>query len=141
MPPFERVVVETTGLADPGPILHALMTDRDLAGVYALDGVVTTVDALLGIDTLARHREALRQAAVADRIVLTKTDVPDARADATRARLATVNPGAPVLAAVRGAIAPSALFGNGPYDTAAREPDVRGWPLFPISKTQRFSLS
>src|SRR6187399_355982 len=55
VPPFERVVIETTGLADPAPILHALMTDRDLCEVYALDGVVTTVDALTGLSTLERH--------------------------------------------------------------------------------------
>src|SRR6185503_944021 len=73
VPPFERVVVETTGLADPAPILHALMTDRALCETYTLDGVVTTVDALTGLDTLTRHDESLRQAAVADRIVLTKT--------------------------------------------------------------------
>src|SRR5262252_5612779 len=60
VPRFERVVVETTGLADPAPILHALMTDRDLSEVYALDGVVTTVDVLTGAHTLERHAEALR---------------------------------------------------------------------------------
>ena len=79
VPPFERVVIETTGLADPAPILHALMTDRALCGAYALDGVVTTVDAVTGLATLDRHEESLRQAAVADRIVLTKTDLAEAR--------------------------------------------------------------
>jgi G3E family GTPase len=127
VPRFERVVVETTGLADPAPILHALMTDRDLCEVYALDGVVATVDALTGLATLARHDEALRQAAVADRIVLTKTDLPGARAAEVGERLAAVNPGAQVLAVVRGEIAPSALFDCGPYDTADRQPDVRAW--------------
>ena len=127
VPPFERAVIETTGLADPAPILHALMTDRDLCEVYALDGVVTTVDAVTGLATLARHREALRQAAVADRIVLTKTDMPEAEADAVKARLAAINPGAPLLAAVHGAIAPGALFGAGIYDAAGKHPDVQAW--------------
>jgi G3E family GTPase len=127
VPRFERVVVETTGLADPAPILHALMTDRDLCEVYALDGVVATVDALTGLATLERHDEALRQAAVADRIVLTKTDLPGARAAAMEERLAAVNPGARVLTVVRGEIAPSALFDCGPYDAPARQPDVHAW--------------
>src|SRR5712672_1559755 len=79
VPRFERVVIETTGLADPAPILHALMTDRDLCEVYALDSVVATVDAVTGLATFEHHAESLRQAAFADRIVLTKTDLPDAR--------------------------------------------------------------
>src|SRR5262245_48753535 len=127
VPRFERVVVETTGLADPAPILHALMTDRDLCEVYALDGIVATVDALTGLATLERHDEALRQAAVADRIVLTKTDLPGARAADVGERLAAVNPGARVLTVVRGEIAPSALFDCGPYDVAAKHPDVNAW--------------
>jgi G3E family GTPase len=127
VPPFERVVVETTGLADPAPILHALMTDRDLCEVYALDGVVATVDALTGLATLERHDEALRQAAVADRIVITKTDLPGARAATLGERLAAVNPGARVLAVVRGEIAPSALFDCGPYYAAGKHPDVHAW--------------
>jgi len=127
LPPFERVVIETTGLADPAPILHALMTDRDLADVYALDGVVTAVDAITGLVTLDRHAESLRQAAVADRIVLTKTDVPEARAHALRARLAAINPGARVLEIVRGEVAPSALFDSGLFSTAGKHPDVAAW--------------
>lgn len=124
---FERVVVETTGLADPAPILHALMTDRDLCEVYALDGVVATVDAVTGLATLEHHAESLRQAAVADRIVLTKTDLPGARTAAITQRLAQFNPGAPVLAVVRGAIAPSALFDCGLYNAARKHSDVRTW--------------
>ena len=127
VPQFERAVIETTGLADPAPILHALMTDRDLCEVYALDGVVTTVDAVTGLATLERHREALRQAAVADRIVLTKTDMREAGASAVKARLAAINPGAPVLAAVHGAIAPAALFDAGIYDASGKLPDVQAW--------------
>jgi G3E family GTPase len=127
VPPFERVVVETTGLADPAPILHALMTDRDLCEVYALDGVVTTVDAVTGLATLERHADSLRQAAFADRIVLTKTDLPGARTAAITQRLAQFNPGAPVLTVVRGAIAPSALFDCGLYNAARKHSDVQTW--------------
>ena len=127
VPPFERVVIETTGLADPAPILHALMTDSRVCEVYALDGVVTTVDALAGLGTLDRHSEAMRQAAVADRIVLTKTDLPEAQTTAIRARLASVNPGAPLLTVVSGAVEPSALFDCGPYDIGSKHPNVHAW--------------
>ena len=127
VPQFERVVVETTGLADPAPILHALMTDRDLCGVYALDGVVTTVDAVTGLATLDNHVESLRQAAVADRLIITKTDVPEAQTRELRARLAHINPGASVLEVVGGAVAPSALFDCGFYDPSGKHPDVQTW--------------
>ncbi|MEA3153607.1 MAG: hypothetical protein QOK44_1196 [Betaproteobacteria bacterium] len=127
VPPFERVVIETTGLADPAPILHALMTDRDLCEVYALDGVVTTVDAITGIATLDAHEESVRQAAVADRIVITKTDVPESRSAALTERLSKINPGASVMEVVRGAIAPSALFGCGLLDATRKIVDVQAW--------------
>jgi G3E family GTPase len=127
VPPFERVVIETTGLADPAPILHALMTDRDLCEVYALDGVVTTVDAITGITTLDAHDASLRQAAVADRIVITKTDVPESRPAALIERLSKINPGASLIEVVRGAVAPSALFGCGLFDAARKIADVQGW--------------
>ena len=71
--PFKRMVVETTGLADPAPILHTLMTDPLLASRYRLDGVVTTVDGVNGGSTLDNHEEAVKQAAVADRLLLTKS--------------------------------------------------------------------
>ena len=127
VPPFERVVVETTGLADPAPVLHALMTDRALSEIYALDGVITTVDAVVGLATLDNHEESLRQAAVADRIVLTKTDVPEAQTAAMRARLAEINPGASLLEAVSGAITPSALFDCGPYAPGNKHAEVQAW--------------
>ncbi len=127
VPRFERVVIETTGLADPAPVLHALMTDRGLCEVYALDGVITTVDAVTGLATLDRHPESLRQAAVADRVIITKTDVPEAQAAALRARLEKINPGAAMMEVVGGAVAPAALFDCGFYDTAGKHPDVRAW--------------
>jgi G3E family GTPase len=110
LPRFERVVIETTGLADPAPILHALMTDPAVIETYVLDGVVTTVDAVTGVQTLERHPESVRQAAVADRILLTKTDVAQSDAGALTERLTAINPDAPVTAVVDGAIGASALF-------------------------------
>jgi G3E family GTPase len=73
--PFERVVIETSGLADPAPILHALMSDAGLSERLALAGVVATVDAVNGLGTLARHPESVKQVAVADRLILTKSDL------------------------------------------------------------------
>ena len=93
--PFKRMVVETTGLADPAPILHTLMTDPLLATRYRLDGVVTTVDGVNGASTLDNHEEAVKQAAVADRLLLTKIDIADApKLDELKHRLQHLNPGA-----------------------------------------------
>ena len=127
VPLFERVVIETSGLADPAPIFHALMTDRDLSGVYALDGVITTVDALLGLATLDQNEESRRQVAVADRIVITKMDIDGVRTDALKKRLALINPGAQMVEAASGVIAPSVLFDCGFYDVAGKHPDVSAW--------------
>ena len=124
VPPFERVVVETTGLADPAPILHALMTDRDLCGVYALDDVVTTVDAVTGLATLDRHAQAVRQAALADTLIVTKTDVSAASTEAIRARVARMNPGARLLTVVRGEIGAAQLFGSATPREARRIDDA-----------------
>jgi len=126
VPRFERVVIETTGLADPAPILQALMTDPVAAERLALAGVVTTVDAATGAATLDRQREAVKQAAVADRLVLTKTDLLPASADLL-ARLAAINPSAPVLQATFGQIEPDRLFDGGLYDPAGKAPDVQIW--------------
>jgi G3E family GTPase len=110
VPPFEHVVIETSGLADPAPILHALMSDADLSPIYELDTVVTTVDAITGLPTLERHIESVNQVALADRIVLTKTDVCGTRTDSVLGRIARINPRVSVLRAVRGEIDPADLF-------------------------------
>lgn len=129
MKPFRRIVIETTGLADPAPILNALMGHPYLALRYKLDGVVTTVDAVNGLATIARHREALRQVAVADRIVLTKTDLPEAgeHAAALARRLDELNPGAPRLKAANGEATAQALFSAGLFSTDSKIPDVAAW--------------
>jgi G3E family GTPase len=93
--PFRRVVIETTGLADPAPILHALIYHPYLVMRYRLQGVVTVVDAVNGFDTLDAHPEAVRQVAVADRIVLAKADLAG-DTGSLRARLHALNPAAPI---------------------------------------------
>ncbi len=127
--PFRRVLIETTGLADPAPILHAVLFHPYLSLRYALEGVVTVVDAVNGASTLDEHEEAVRQVAVADRLVLTKTDLLDAAAGtaAFRDRLARLNPSAPVIEAVNGAVAADAVVGAGFFDPAGKIADVRAW--------------
>ncbi|NLS29076.1 P-loop guanosine triphosphatase YjiA [Sphingomonas sp. S2M10] len=125
---FDRVVIETTGLADPAPILHTLMTDPQLRTLYRLDGVVTTVDAVNGMATLDTQDEAIRQAAVADRIVLTKIDLlsGDARRE-IETRLRTINPAAPILPVLQGVVEADRLFDAGLYNPATKGPDVQRW--------------
>lgn len=132
LPPFSRVLVETTGLADPAPILFTLMTHPYLLLRYRLDGVVTVVDAINGAATLDAHPEAVKQAAVADRIVLTKTDLVEtplqqaALAD-LRSRLKRLAPAAPVLDAAKGEATAAALLKAGLYDPDRKIPDVSRW--------------
>ena len=113
VPPFRRVLIETTGLADPAPILHALMADPGVTRHYRMDHVITTVDAVNAIGQLAEHYESAKQAALADRLVLTKSDLTSPAAIATvRERLRAFNATAPILTVVQGAIEPNALFGS-----------------------------
>jgi G3E family GTPase len=132
VPPFERVLIETTGLADPAPILHTLMADPLVATRYRLDSVVATVDAVNGDGQLDRHPESVKQVAVADRLLLTKTDLiadPASRRDLDRLkqRLKRLNPAAPVHETVNGEIDPDLLFGAGLYNPETKSPDVARW--------------
>ena len=127
IPPFDRVVVETTGLADPAPILHTLSTDPKLFNRYRLDGVVTTLDAAAGMATLDAQLESVKQAAMADRIVLTKTDLPEADPGAIKARLLELNPAAPVIEAQQGQVEAAALMNCGLYNPETKSADVARW--------------
>ena len=128
VPEFDRVVIETTGLADPAPILHTLMTDPLVASRFRLDGVVTTIDAVHGSGQLDGHVESLKQAAVADRLVLTKTDIADASTTAAlKARLKAVNPAATQVDAQADAALPVLLFDAGLYNPATKSLDVQRW--------------
>jgi|TARA_B100002003_G_scaffold197688_1_gene188194 G3E family GTPase len=128
IPDFERLVIETTGLADPAPILHTLMADPFLMGRYRLDGVIATVDGVLAMDTMERHMEAVKQAAVADRIVISKTDLADADAIAAlEGHLRGLNPAADIHRVVSGDIDPARLFNAGLYDPESKTLDVQRW--------------
>ncbi len=127
--PFRRVLLETTGLADPAPILHAIMYHPYLLLRYRLDGVVTLIDAVNGDATLDAHEEAVKQAAVADRLAITKTDLPEGAAalPALKARLERLNPGARKLVVAAGEATAAALLDCGLYDPDAKIPRVRDW--------------
>lgn len=122
---FSRLVIETTGLADPAPILNVLINHPYLAMRFRLDGVVTLVDAVNGMATLDAHEEARRQVVAADRLVLTKTDIaaPESVA-ALRSRLLALNPGIAILPPDAAA---STLLGAGLYDLAQRPHALRHW--------------
>ncbi len=125
---FRRVLLETTGLADPAPVLHTTMSHPYLLLRYRLDGVVTVVDAVNGDAELDQHAEAVKQAAVADRIVLSKTDLvtPEQR-DRIMSRLHALNRAAPVLDAAKGEATSDRLLNCGLYDAARKIPDVKKW--------------
>jgi G3E family GTPase len=128
VPYFTRAVIETTGLADPAPVLHALLSDPIVAERYMIDGVVTTVDAVNGAATLDQQPEAVKQAAVADRLIVTKSDLAEPAAlAALQARLRALNPGAPQLAAAHGVVDPDRLFGLGLFDPQTKSVEVQRW--------------
>lgn len=108
VPRYARVLVETSGLADPAPILHALMADAAVAATHRLDAVVALVDAVHGAAALDRHPEAARQAMLADRLLLTKPDLADT--GALEDTLRRLNPAAPIRMAVQGVVPPEWLF-------------------------------
>jgi len=115
VPPFERIVIETSGLADPAPILNAVMSESMRGSGLSLGAVVTTVDAVTGLSTLTREAQSVRQVAVADRLILTKTDLAGPSGD-LRARLSALNPRALLTEAILGDADPESLF------DAEREP-------------------
>lgn len=122
--PFDRVIIETSGLADPGPILAPLIQAPELTGLFRVDGVVAVVDALQGARELGRQRVSANQVAVADRIVLSKSDIAAPLAvERLRTLLAQVNPWAPVTVASHGVVEPDWLFG---HIASAPRPDIHG---------------
>ncbi len=128
VPSFDRVLIETTGLADPAPILHTLMSDELVTNYFRLDGVITTVDAANGADTLDKQFESVKQVAVADRLLLTKTDLADeADRETLEARLIAANPAAPRITVTNGDVDPAQLFNAGLFDPKTKTADVAGW--------------
>ena len=124
--PFQRVLIETTGLADPAPVLHTIMFHPYLMLRYRLEGVITLVDAVNGFATLDAHEESVKQAAVADRLILSKTDLArEEQITALKARLKALNPAARMMDATQAT--PANLFDTGLYDPATKTADVSRW--------------
>lgn len=136
---FDRVFIETSGMADPAPIMHSLVSDTMLAAHYRLDGVVTLVDCVNGEHSLATMSEAMKQVAVADRLVITKIDLGSpAQIEALRAQLALANPQAKQLLATRGELDPGELSGLSFDRAQADENRVARW-LGPIESAHSIS--
>lgn len=113
LPSFQQIILETSGLADPVPILQTLTGDRGLASQIHVQAVVTVMDAVLAARTLDEAPEARRQVVVADRIVLTKVDIAgEAAARALEAELAALNPAAPITRADNGRVAPEVVLAD-----------------------------
>jgi len=126
--PLKRIVIETTGLADPAPVLQAVMGNPILSQSFSLDGVITVVDAVNGLSTLANHPEAVKQVAVADRVLISKTSLADAETlAAIRREIAALNPRAAVADVDTPGLAGPDLLANGLYDPGSKIPDVRRW--------------
>ncbi len=127
VPPFNRLLIETTGLADPVPIIQTVIADEKIAPRFEMDGVITLIDAVNGMSQLDRQPEAVKQAAVADRLLITKTDITEPlQTKVLRERLALLNPGVPVETVHRGKIDPAALFGVA-LNAGARGDEVTRW--------------
>jgi G3E family GTPase len=128
VPNFQRMIVETTGLADPAPILATLMNDVSLRYHYRLGTIITTVDAVNGSDQLDRQEESVKQASVADRIVLTKMDLTDqAEIEKLRNRLERINPSAEFLVADHGVVDVEQMLRADVYDPATKGAEVLRW--------------
>ena len=129
VPQFRRVVIETTGLADPAPILHTLLAGDSAPAPWVVDGIVTTVDAVNAHRQLSTYPESVKQVAVADRLLITKGDMArQTELTALHERLWAINPGAPILTACYGEIEPGELFDTGPFTPPDGPPaDLNRW--------------
>lgn len=118
--PFRRLIIETTGLADPAPVLFTLRQDDFIAQRYRFDGIVTVVDAVHGLDQLAKQYEAVKQVVLADLLVLSKSDlVPEEQLGRIQALLGRLNSAAPQALAINGELSPGVLEQSGPYHQEA----------------------
>ena len=125
---FDFVLIEMSGLADPVPVIQLLITDHHVSAVYELRTVIALADGVHGIGQLARHTESIKQAAVADTIVISKADIADSAAVETlAAELAGINPGARQLRIAHGDVDPKQILDQAGFDVSARSAAARGW--------------
>jgi len=125
---FNRILIETTGLANPVPIIHTLMSSIELIRIYSLDGVITVVDSINGEKTLDLHEESLKQLALAEKIIISKTDIVDK--DEIKSlvfRIKEINPVSQIIFSKFGNIPLEEIFGLGAYDPYKKSADVKNW--------------
>lgn len=128
IPEFNRLVIETTGLADPGPILANLLNEPVIATHYRLDAVVVVVDGMHGLTQLEEHAEARKQAAVADVLLISKADLATHNQINTLSEvLVVLNPGATQHRIVLGHIDPAAILNVGLFDAERRQAQPQRW--------------
>ena len=126
--PFNHVIIETTGLADPVPIIHTLMTSLDLQRIYSIDGVITVVDSINGESTFNAHEEAVKQTAFADIIILSKTDIADKeKVNSLTNRIKAINPKVNVIKSDKNSLPVSELLGLNDYNPQNKDWNVREW--------------
>ena len=126
--PFNHVIIETTGLADPVPIIHTLMTSLDLQRIYSIDGVITVVDSINGQSTYKAYEEAVKQTAFADRIILSKTDIADkGTVNSLTKRIKAINPKVTIIKSDKNSLPVSKLLGLNDYNPQEKDWNVREW--------------
>jgi G3E family GTPase len=132
IPEFKRLVIETTGMADPGPILANLMNEPVIESTYRLDAVVVTIDSVYGLSQLESALEALKQAAVADVLLLTKTDLAtNEQVHDLKEKLVSINPGATQHRVIQGELDPAFVIDVGLFDIATKAPEPQRWLRVP----------
>lgn len=137
IPEFKRLVIETTGMADPGPILANLMNEPVIESVYRLDAVVVTIDSVYGLDQIDANKEALKQAAVADVLLLTKTDLSNNdQIKALEQRLSDLNPGATQHKIAHGELDPAFIIDAGLFDASTKQAAPQRWLRAPAKSAQ-----
>ncbi|NOU41028.1 MAG: GTP-binding protein [Methylotenera sp.] len=128
IPEFNRLVIETTGMADPGPILANLMNEPVIESTYRLDAVVVTIDSVYGLEQIANNKEALKQAAVADILLLTKIDLASTeQIEALEQKLTSINPGATQHKIINGELDPAFIIDVGLFDLATKQAEPQRW--------------
>ena len=137
IPQFNRLVIETTGMADPGPILGNLMNEPVIESTFRLDAVIVTIDSQYGLQQIAEHAEARKQAAVADVLLLTKTDLatPEQLSE-LKEKLIAINPGATQHRVLNGALDPQFIIDVGLFDIATKQPEPQRWLRAPLTSAK-----
>jgi G3E family GTPase len=141
IPEFKRLIIETTGMADPGPILANLMNEPVIESTYRLDAVVVTIDSIYGLQQLENNIEALKQASVADVLLLTKTDLasPD-QIGQLQQKLSAINPGATQHNIIQGNLDPASVIDVGLFDLTTKQALPLRWLRAP-RKSSKPTLS